>query len=214
MSANAETYREEEERLSKVAPVLFKLKKNEGWSTPADYFEELERQVLQQQFPADDGFTTPEGYEKSLEEKLLQITDTVPAASSGFRAPDENYFDSLESRILAETTARANAEGETKVRPLFRRFVIATAAAAAILFFVFGPFEFTQQKECKTFSCLLEEAQLTEEELLLLYEDELIEELLPEETSFEEVIDDDEAVLDYLMKSDLEVYELYDDETL
>lgn len=218
MKTDKKTYHEEQEALKKDAPTLFSLDKADGITVPDCYFEILEEQIEQQALPLQDGFEAPQGSLERLENAILHhTTGTQPAAvSKEFDAPNDRYFDRLEDAVLSQTSraddATAVNTGKVRVLRMVSRFAIGVAAAV-LIWLVAAPLLESEKTECKTFSCLLKETELSDEELLMLYDDGIVNELLPEEEGFEYMITEDEA-MDYLLESELELNELLENETL
>lgn len=159
--------------------------------TEVGYFDELEERINQQTFPRE-GFNIPEGYFEDLQESLIdEKTDMhVPAG----------YFDKLQATIEAEVTPK-------KIISLKR--VAYWLSAACIVGVIFMILQKSEQEECKTFACLLKESELTDEELLQLYDHTIVEDLLNEGQAEEEESD---AYLEYLIDSDYPIETLLEDE--
>lgn len=218
MKTDKPTYHQEQEVLKKDAPSLFSLDKTEGFTVPEGYFENLAGQLRRQALPLSDGFEAPEHSLKKLENAIFSKTTAAGASSEsdGFNIPDAGFPDRLEEAILLQTTQAGDTvevpAGKGRVLKLVSRFAIA-AAAAVFIWLVATPLFQPEKVHCKTFSCLLKETELTNEELLMLYDEEVVNELLPDHEGFEQMISEDEA-MEYLLDAELELNDLLENETL
>ena len=212
-------YNEELNQLEKEAPLLFSLRSKRAFQTPDSYFDLLEETLNAQALPKTGSFLAPENYFSALEAGVLNQTSGTPSTEK-MEVPD-GYFDKLESSILAaieeedeSEVASGQNERTTKVFSI-RRYAVSAAAVAAVLAgLFFGTDLFTPKEECITFACLLEQTDLTEEELIFLYDEDIAEELLEgENVSILNGLDDSEEAIEYLLDSQIDIDEyFYDDE--
>jgi hypothetical protein len=157
----------------------------------ADYFSDLEQQIVGQTYPSD-GFNIPAGYFEDLQDSLLEETNEFEVPAS--------YFDQLETKITAAT--------DTSKIITFKR-VAFWLSAACVVGAIFLYRSFSAKEECKTFACLLQESEFTEEDILLLYDSHIVEEFLEEDSQMDK---ESEAYMDYLMDSEYAIENLLEDE--
>lgn len=118
-----------------------------GFTTPDNYFNNLEEKVLKQlsvkenetTLPLETGFTTPTSYFTNLEEKVLHKISVKENTKkeTGYIAPHD-YFDNLDNEILNKITVT-----ETKVIKLFSKkqllYVASIAAVGILSLFIINP---------------------------------------------------------------------------
>ncbi|MBI1268312.1 MAG: hypothetical protein GC193_12875 [Cryomorphaceae bacterium] len=165
--------------------------RKDSFNVPTTYFTDLENQIGQQTFPHD-RFDIPAGYFEDLQDSLI-------AETRDFDVP-ATYFDTLETTIIAAATP-------TKIINMKR--VAFWLSAACVVGAIFLYRNFTAKEECKTFACLLQESDFTEEELLMFYDSNIVEEFLEEDS---EIDSESEAYMDYLIDSDYTIETLLEDE--
>jgi hypothetical protein len=208
---HSQAYQQEQEALRQAAPTLFAIAKTEVFSVPQGYFELLrEESTGRSKLPPVErgetsGFEVPDAYFKEQSQALMNITGTESPMHA--TAQDEEhlltpagYFSELEEAILSRTTRAPQTKVIGMVRPKTRRWLYTISSAAAILIAV-AAILLAQgaEEDCKTFACLLEQTELTHDELLEFYVDSDLEETWAPE--------DDEPVL-----SDEELTEYLDDD--
>lgn len=123
------------------------ISKNEGFTTPANYFIEAEDAIFAairtqslRERVTDDGFQIPENYFTASSESIyLQINeDKIKqlVAEDGFTHPSKDYFTQLENKVFAQTIQSVQ-EDTTPIRSLKKSstsWFKYSIAAAALLF--------------------------------------------------------------------------------
>lgn len=140
-------------------------------------------------------FKVPKDYFEDLKAELALKAAMDEKEHPSFKLP-ENYLPELQKDLKA-------IPDQTKVIPLWKnttfRIALSGVAATILLFlFIGNPFE----KECESFACLMEQTELSEEELLWI-DEALIEEAYLETVNENEMNNPDEAYIDYLLEEDI-----------
>lgn len=164
--------RQEEETLKAIAPQLFSMKKRSPFHLKDG--EELE-------------------LKRVWEDSKHQAFSTK---GTDFQGLQEKVFESIE--------VNSSKKKQVKILQL-----LAWSAAAAIIIAVAVSF-FDENKSCDTFACLLKESEFSEAELLTLVEDSEDELLLlfeEEELNFDSISDDE--LMELMEDPELEIEELW-----
>ncbi|MFM1931906.1 MAG: hypothetical protein RL226_1209 [Bacteroidota bacterium] len=162
------------------------------FTVPENYFETLKQNALLQ-FPQGE-FQIPEGYFQQLEQNLGVDTSIPPVPA--------DYFDVLESKVLMHID---KPNRSSNIRPLIWAVSIAASLVIAFLWQ-----RNAAKEECISFTCLLQQTQLTEDELLELYDHQVLGDLI-QTTQVENTTEvDDDPYLEYLIESDESIEILID----
>lgn len=192
--------------LEALAPKFSELAKDDLLLTPEGFFGEFENGAKDEIQPETPELRTPAGFFEKQEKQILGRT--VEAEETDDLGLPADFFEKQHEAILAKVDEE---QKETKVFSLqrYKRIIISTAAAAAAIFalFVLRP---EDPAPCETFACLLEQADLTAEDLMFLNDgdsdDLLTDDLLVVEEAME---DGDHEIIDYLIESDYDLDEIY-----
>lgn len=178
----SESIEHNDDELMKAAPILSAISRDE-FSVPEEYFAKLE---------------------SDLQKKFQE-------GSSELQVPHD-FFDSMHSDILNKITTE---NVETKVIPLKNSNVafwistgLSIAAVGLLIFWFLG----SQEEECETFACLLEQTELTNDDLMVLDEDDIFELIGEDQELIESIELDSDELLDYLENDleDISIDELYE----
>ena len=201
-------YQKEQEELAKEAPLLFSLKGNSPFRAPSGYLENLPEELKASVIPDAGKLSTPENYQDELVERLMSIGSDKRELRKDFKMP-EGYLLDLQSNIAKQTTAaEVKPQGGNNGRVIRLASWVATAAAACLIaLLVINPFE---KENCQSFTCMLESAELSSDDFLELYDEDIVEELLPENASILDGMEDDDEMIDYLLDEDIELLDLYE----
>ncbi len=152
--------------------------------------------------PRDD-FRVPEGYFTDLEST---INRKFREGTSELFVPD-GYFESMHANILAKME---NDQVEKKVIPISQSrtkywiaAAISVAATGLLIFWMLG----TGEEQCDTFACLLDQTELSNEDLMILDETEIVE-LLGDDYDMIDAIELKDAELDAYLEDDIENIDL------
>lgn len=201
-------YQQEQEELRKEAPTLFSIAKANVFGVPEGYFDLLrEENAVLSKASSDKrndsaGFDVPSSYFEQEAAHLLDITESkstmhdAPDTENQFLIP-QGYFIALEEAILSRTSRAPQAKVIGLNSRRNTRLLYSISSAAAILIAVVAILLVrSTKKDCITFACLLEETELTHDELLEFYVDSDLEETwVPESTK---TVVSDEELTDYL----------------
>jgi len=132
------------------------------------------------------GFKTPENYFDSLEERVMQrISFDENKIATGFKTPD-HYFDSLEEKIMQKLPTESK---EVKVISLWQRKSIWISSVAAIFLISLGTLYFFNQQTSTDLTIsndyLAYQSDITTEDIATQLTDEDITALESELTSFD-----------------------------
>lgn len=167
--------------------------RKDNFQVPEDYFEDLEQSALKQTFQSD-VFNTPKGYFKDLESSLIED-------QSEFAVPVD-YFEKLDESLTKSASP-------TKLITMKRVAFWLSAACVVGAIFIYR--NYNSEEECKTFACLLKESDFSEEELIMLYDNHIVEEFLQEDQQIE-IESESEEYMDYLIDSEYSIETLLEDE--
>lgn len=165
----------------KVAPTLANWKKNNPFTVPPRYFEELEKKthysIWLSTFKKEEncGLTVPENYFSALTTHInAQVSlEEFKPASTGFNTPTD-YFENLQQQIASRTTGYQRP----KTIPLWKkRFFKYGVAASLTLITGFGLYIY-QQQITKT-----HHTELAQEQLLYDIEENIIIEYIQEQNT-------------------------------
>jgi hypothetical protein len=155
-----------------------------------------------------DYFRVPEGYFADLESS---INREFREGTSELSVPD-GYFENMHDEILKSIE---NTKDEAKVIPISRsrnRYWITVALSAAatglLLFWMLG----MKEEKCETFACLLDQTELSNEDLMILDETEIVE-LLGDDYDMIDATEMNDSELDAYLEDDIEnisIDELYE----
>lgn len=201
-------YQKEQDELAKDAPLLFSLKGNSPFKAPAGYLENLPDELKASVIPDAGKLSTPENYQDELVERLLAVGSDKRVAKEDFKMP-EGYLQELQSNIAKQTIAASDSapRGNNGIVIRIASWVATAAAACLIALLVIKPFE---KEDCQSFTCMLESVELSSDDFLELYDEEIVEELLPENASILDGIEDNDEMIDYLLDEDIELLDLYE----
>ena len=152
----------------------------------------------------ENGFSTPKNYFNSIEENIeLKLSEDNLKKENGFKIPD-SYFTDLEDTILAKVTS---TEKETKVISFKERILkmIPIAAAASIILFIgLNSFIFNKTEELTLDSLSdndmeywLDSNALTTNDIVMVLNDDLLA-----ENDFSFATIEDENIEDYINSID------------
>lgn len=159
-------------------------KARKDFTVPENYFETLEQNALRQFTEGD--FHVPEGYFQELEHQL-GVHPSLPPVPA-------DYFDQLEGKVLMPVE---KPNRSSNIRPLIWAVSIAASLVIAFLWQ-----RNSAKEECISFTCLLQQTQLSEDELLELYDHQVVDDLI-QTTQVENTTEvDDDPYLEYLIESD------------
>ena len=132
------------------------------------------------------GFKTPENYFDSLEERVMQrISFDENKITTGFKVP-ENYFDSLEEKVMQKLPLETK---EVKVISLWQRKSVWISSIAAVFLISLGSLYFFNQQTSTDLTIsndyLAYQSDITTEDIALQLTDEDITALETELTSFD-----------------------------
>lgn len=201
-----ETYEEERLQLKKQAPALFALREQKPLLLPTSFFETLESEIVRQCLP-EASFETPDFYFKKVE---IEINKRIGHSTTEKSQPEvpHGYFNDLNFKIL-DQTLKAEAGHLINLKTKQRRLKTFLTLAASMIAFWLLTREIAPEEKCETFACLLEKTDLTSEELLLIYDETIVEDLLESDASLLESIDSDHEMIDYLLEGDINLDELW-----
>jgi hypothetical protein len=149
-------------------------------------------------------FKVPKDYFEDLKAELALKAAMHGKDNPSFSLP-ENYLQELNKELKS-------IPDQSRVIPLWKstafRIALSGVAATILLFlFIGNPFE----KDCESFACLMEQTELSEEELLWI-DEALIEEAYLETVSENEMNNSDEAYIDYLLEEDISMDALLEED--
>jgi len=132
------------------------------------------------------GFKTPENYFDSLEERVMQrISFDENKITTGFKVP-KNYFDSLEEKVMQKLPLKTK---EVKVISLWQRKSVWISSVAAVFLISLGTLYFFNQQTSTDLTIsndyLAYQSDITTEDIALQLTDEDITALETELTSFD-----------------------------
>lgn len=201
-------YQQEQEALGKEAPNLFSIAKTEVFGVPQGYFDLLREESAglskesSQKGKDPAGFDVPDSYFEQQAAELMDITAStspMPASldtESQLLTP-QGYFAELEEAILSRTSRAPQAKVIGLNSKRRTRLLYSISSAAAILIAVAAILLVrSTENDCATFACLLEETDLSHDELLEFYVDSDLEESWVPEPR--EAVLSDEELTDYL----------------
>lgn len=191
------------QELEALAPLFSALPKNDLLLTPEGFFEKFEDKVTSQTGSSEPELTVPEGFfEKQAESLLEKSAQTDPDLGI-----PETFFEEQHAAIMAAVEEPEKKAGKVVNFKRYRRAILSTAAAAAAVFVVLFAIP-TEEEQCVTFACLLEQTDLTADDLLFV-DDYDLNEFIDSEEEFEEPSEDEIEMIDYLIESDYDFDELY-----
>ena len=186
------------QELETLTPNFSPLPKNDLLLTPDGFFEDFENKLKANTETLDAEFAVPEDYFEKQSKTLLEEKIQCEAEMG----LPETFFEEQHTAIVASVEKPDTVDGFKR----YRSFILSTTvAAAAVIAFVFAlP---SEKEKCLTFACLLEQTDLTPEDLLFVDDNDLNEFVDSEETI--EVSDYNIEMIDYLIDSDSDFDELY-----
>jgi hypothetical protein len=155
-----------------------------------------------------DNFIVPEGYFSELE---YNLKSKFQEGNSELQVPHD-FFETMHTDILAKI---ASEDEVTRVVPLRNSKVavwISTAVSIAAIGLLMFWFLGNQEGKCETFACLLEQTELSNDDLMILDEADLFELIGEEQDLLDAVQLDEDDLLNYLEDDieDFTVDELYE----
>ncbi|RXR19045.1 hypothetical protein EQG63_06255 [Flavobacterium amnicola] len=132
------------------------------------------------------GFKIPENYFDSLEERVMQrISFDENKIATGFKVPDQ-YFDSLEEKVMQKLPLETK---EVKVISLWQRKSVWISSIAAVFLISLGTLYFFNQQDSTDLTIssdyLAYQSDITTEDIALQLTDEDITALESELTTFD-----------------------------
>ncbi|MBP9794076.1 MAG: hypothetical protein KBC56_08765 [Flavobacterium sp.] len=143
------------------------------------------------------GFKTPENYFDSLEDRVMQrISFEENKMETGFAVPD-HYFDSLEEKVMQKLATEAH---QIKVISLWQRQSVWISGVAAVVLISLGTLFYFNQQNTENFivssDYLAYQNDITTEDIALQLTDEDITALEAELTAFDS--ETEKYINDYL----------------
>ena len=186
------------QELETSAPNFSALPKNDLLLTPDGFFEDFENDLKANTETLDVEFAVPVNYFEKQSETLLEDSMRCEAETG----LPKTFFEEQHAAIVDSA-----GQPDKVVRPKgFRSFILSMAAAAAAIIAVVFALS-SEKKECITFACLLEQTNLTPEDLLFVDDNDLNDFVDSESTL--EVNDYNIEIIDYLIDADYDFDELY-----
>lgn len=166
--------------------------------TPTGYFNQLEKEVTLQLLSANSGFNVPEDYFSQLENSIVRSSSLTTKET--IAVPDD-YFDGLESAIFEKIENEETPVRKISFKKAFQLW--GSVAAAFVIGFFF--FNTSTTESCLTFTCLMEQTDFSEDELLHVYDDEIANELIDDIDFLDDISLDDEEIFDYLIDENFDL---------
>ena len=149
-------------------------------------------------------FIPPEHYFAELEQELFLKGQLKGNDEQSFQVP-HGYFEKLSQSI-------STAKSITPVVPLWKKdlFKLAWAGAAAAIL-IFLTLDTPTKEKCESFACLMEQTDLTPEDLAWV-ETSIIEEVYSESDEASEFAEEESAYINYLLEQDVNLELILEEE--
>lgn len=185
------------------APQFTALSKDDLLLTPERFFEAFESDLKHQADPTESDLEVPENFFEKQESVLM----TKTGQGEGELVFPKEFFEKQNEAIMVQVGNEDEQEGRVVSFKKYRRAIISMAAAAAVAAAVWFTFP-VEEEQCVTFACLLEQSDLSSEDLLFV-DDYDLNEFIASESDLDQASEDDIEMIDFLIESEYDFDELY-----
>ena len=183
----------EVQELKNLAPIFSDLPKNDLLLTPDEFFEDFENDLKANTETPDMEFAVPVDYFEKQSERLLEDSKRCEAETGLPKTIFEEQYP-----VIVDSPEQPDKIVSPKG---YRNFILSMAAAASAIIAVVFALS-SEKKECITFACLLEQTNLTPEDLLFVDDNDLNDFVDSEKTL--EINDYNIEIIDYLIDADFD----------
>lgn len=185
-----------------LAPQFAALSKDDLLLTPEGFFEAFESD-LKLQTEVESDLEVPENFFENQESVLMAKTGQI---EKELGLPEE-FFEKQHEAIMAQVASEDEPVGRVINFQKYRRAIVSFAAAAAVVAAVWFTLP-AEEEQCVTFACLLEQSDLSSEDLLFV-DDYDLSEFITSDSDLDQNSEEDIEMIDFLIESEYDFDELY-----
>lgn len=220
---NKQEHKDFRKELESIAPCLLRISLENPFQVPENYFSDMkeaiqERVMLENAAPSlfdldrKKDFDIPQDYFNKLESEIISKMEMESENEEHVAVPEE-YFDKMHDSIMSKI--EKEEQKDTRILPLRERysasFMVLSVVGAAAMILLAVLFFKPEKRDCQTFACLLEQTSFTNDDLLYFSGEELYEVYEEEIEDSDGEMEYDEDITEYLIESDLDIDEIYEE---